>query len=130
MTPALPGSLPGLLRVGSPVKPIRRGLSCKFDVSGVVFGFDGDTCGVIDADGEVDSVALDAVSLDLTTPTGRIHALWWVESKEPVSCESIGLRPDSVRYILGRIRAAKEINIGQMNAFIRYCEAHASAPDV
>lgn len=65
----LPGDIPGLLRRGSPVIYRRR--------QDVVCDDPGDAVYI----GSVDfRVALDMLALDLTDPTGRAHAAWWLAS--------------------------------------------------
>lgn len=132
MTPTLPGSLPGLLRIGSPVKRIyiNPTLSRKFTVHSVVLHIDGDTCEVADLDGEVVEVALDTVSLDLTDPTGRIHALWWVQTKEPADSVRLGCDPLRLSLALSSIRRGAELTASEQWEFALYCEDHAGAPDV
>lgn len=68
----LPGSIPGLLRRGSPtVLPdgARHVVEGMAGVSAYVPGLGGG------------AVSIDALSLDLTDPTGRVHAAWWAGSE-------------------------------------------------
>ncbi len=66
----LPGTIPGLLRRGSPVIVVNAAIGVVDEVTEVgVFATDG---------GALHAYYLDQVALDLTDPTGRIHAAWWV----------------------------------------------------
>lgn len=72
----LPGDIPGLLRVGSPV------VMANGQRAVVVESSNDEGCLHVIAlyqppiEGDCD----DGLWLDLTDPTGRIHALWWLES--------------------------------------------------
>lgn len=75
----LPGTIPGLLRRGSPVVfGTHRG-----DVMSVETTDDGIEAGVVDENGAAwwfgptGPVITDDLHLDLTDPTGRAHAAWW-----------------------------------------------------
>jgi len=79
MIPTLPGDIPGLLRRGSPV--------CSEDGTGrgVVFGLPGYDAGRPHLYGinwlHVIHTASVPPCLDLSDPTGRAHAAWWVEER-------------------------------------------------
>lgn len=72
----LPGSIPGLLRRGSPClladgRPIT--------IHGVrPHGAWGATGGQMFSGGELDGAKFEGLSLDLTDATGRAHAAWWL----------------------------------------------------
>lgn len=74
----LPGSIPGLLRRGSPVvtaEPLRiGGITVMPGSRGVM----SDLSLVSMALGEVRLENASMVALDLTDPTGRAHAAWWL----------------------------------------------------
>ena len=71
----LPGSIPGLLRRGSPCL-LADGRSIT--IHGVrPHGAWGATGGPTFLDGELDGAELEGLSLDLTDATGRAHAAWW-----------------------------------------------------
>lgn len=75
----LPGDLPGLLRRSSPVlAPV----STKIRTIGrraLVEGEHLDSGLVLLADGALEAAR--DLRLDLTTPTGRVHAAWWASSR-------------------------------------------------
>ena len=77
MITTFPGDIPGLLRRGSPV--IYAGRRCILVDVGALL------CAVA-VTGPTGRVSIEAVgpsslALDLTTPTGRIHLLWWIEAQ-------------------------------------------------
>lgn len=78
----LPGSIPGLLRRGSPV-------TCEAGIfghtSGVVTGYPPRTTGWIDVawdGGVVSAMPPQQLALDLTDATGRAHAAWWMLARQ------------------------------------------------
>lgn len=71
----LPGTIPGLLRRGSPV--LDRGVPGVYLRS--VQGDDFAKIGLLH--GEVGMLPLSLVELDLTDATGRAHAAWWLDQK-------------------------------------------------
>lgn len=86
MSLTLPGTLPGLLRRGSPVHGDNdmRGVVVRIDATSVAIAWDfpldpenGDGC-VVEDDYGLDSPSL---SLDLEDVTGRAHAAWWLAAK-------------------------------------------------
>lgn len=96
-TMTLPGSIPGLLRRGSPV--IEHGAWA------VVVETEED-CGrfrVYDG-GQVGDSSRSVCALDLSDPTGRAHAAWWVlgQSAGPVS-KALAALDTSSTYLLGLI---------------------------
>lgn len=76
--PTLPGSIPGLLRRGSPVLvPVSRRVRAIGRLA-LVLGHGIDHDGVlVTADGPAVWEAPSDVHLDLSDPTGRAHAAWW-----------------------------------------------------
>lgn len=92
---ALPGTIPGLLRRGSPVVAARlirapgprarsRDIVVKAGTRGVVQTA-GPDASVVAFEGIPDTLVVrnDALALDLTDATGRAHAAWWVASRFP-----------------------------------------------
>jgi hypothetical protein len=79
----LPGTIPGLLRRGSPVVAnVRTAAGDVFFADGaraVVFDVD-DTDGLLSIEGGWFAPA--QWSLDLTDPTGRAHAAWWLNDHD------------------------------------------------
>lgn len=77
----LPGTIPGLLRRGSPViAPVSK----RVRVPGrraLVEGEHLDTGLVLLADGALEDAS--DLRLDLTDATGRAHAAWWLEGQAP-----------------------------------------------
>ena len=77
----LPGTIPGLLRRGSPViAPVSK----RVRVLGrraLVEGEHLDTGLVLLADGALEDAS--DLRLDLTDATGRAHAAWWLEGQAP-----------------------------------------------
>lgn len=75
----IPGSIPGLLRRGSPVVFYSVRDAVAVTVSGVVVDVGPDRATVASADRAlVGSRALMDLSLDLSDATGRAHAAWWL----------------------------------------------------
>lgn len=76
----LPGDIPGLLRRGSPVQALRhpdaRSTVITVTAQHARVGFPW----VIN-DEHADALWLDRLVLDLTDPTGRAHAAWWVQEQ-------------------------------------------------
>ena len=83
ITPTLPGTIPGLLRRGSPVISSEHGEGvCIFTPRpgrGPAVGFmgPGDMAQFVEA-----WVAAEDLALDLSDPTGRAHAAWWLALRE------------------------------------------------
>lgn len=80
----LPGTIPGLLRRGSPVRMewvIRNG--SRFDARGHVYALP-ETGRALwfcaHPDIGCDNRAFDFLRLDLTDATGRAHAAWWLDA--------------------------------------------------
>lgn len=87
----LPGTIPGLLRRGSPA--VRLPMT---PVGGAVVDRDGWPCMIVECGEDVaavaysdggttlaeDDVPLADLALDLTDATGRAHAAWWVVDKD------------------------------------------------
>lgn len=87
-TLTLPGTIPGLLRRGSPVWHPRLGaktpcvvVACHTNDRTARVGYPWPIDG---EDG--DTWALDALDLDLTEATGRAHAAWWLDT----ACDRAG----------------------------------------
>jgi hypothetical protein len=83
----LPGTLPGLLRRGSPILDRNE--------PGVVVRLPMATLGednprVVMAFGRQGSPPLSVLALDLTDPTGRAHAAWWARERLPDSPDMPG----------------------------------------
>jgi len=77
MTPAdrallrFPGSVPGVLRRGSPITLLGGS-------SGVVTELGGDTDAWVARETWRDSYPISVIFLDLTDATGRVHLAWWL----------------------------------------------------
>lgn len=106
--PALPGTIPGLLRRGSPVVATsarERGTYLGLSEHGETYGGDPlhhvalhDTTGP--APWVSDAAPLVALALDLTDATGRAHAAWWLAAK---------LWPDDGPYIAAAVVPGRTI---------------------
>ena len=85
-TPTLPATIPGLLRRGSPVIVTAGDL---IDHRGLFVGVrpDGSVDVALDhyRGPEVKGGADDSMALDLTDPTGRAHAAWWLAGEPGAS---------------------------------------------
>lgn len=94
--PTLPGEIPGLLRRGSPVLRRRNPL-----VDWVVSSIASDGMVWLAGAGEVCPETLgkmDGLMLDLTDPTGRAHAAWWVRGYLAPPGVVIAPQPDTEWY--------------------------------
>ena len=80
----LPGTIPGLLRRGSPV--LSPGITGEVVLSREPRGFIGEepVAGALVAHPAlgVQWLALDDLALDLSDPTGRAHAAWWISAHD------------------------------------------------
>lgn len=133
MTPTLPGSLPGLLRVGSPVVAVVHHRARPAVVVEVIRdgfrialqgpSYPGERNGCVQLTGR-------GLSLDLTDPTGRIHAWWWLQTKQPADSVRLGCDPRRLSLALSSIRRGEELTASEEWEFALYCEAHAGASDV
>lgn len=83
--PTLPGIILGLLRRGSPVVSTidgTRGVLCHHDEPDA--GSTPSPLGWFVADLDVEAISVwryDEIALDLTDPTGRAHAAWWLAAR-------------------------------------------------
>jgi len=99
----LPGDIPGLLRRGSPVWRARAvgGLRCV-----CLTGAEGTAAVVLAARSDkcTEWYKSTELVLDLSDPTGRAHAAWWVlgQSAGPVS-KALAALDTSSTYLLGLI---------------------------
>lgn len=89
----VPGTIPGLLRRGSPIVLLTEYLDSYFRApagSGGVVSFKNDerawvalTASGTREDAFLEVAALDCIALDLTDATGRAHASWWLARQQP-----------------------------------------------
>ena len=79
-TPTLPGTIPNLLRLCSPVLAPASKRVRAIGRRAIVIGEHLDTGGVLLADGAIE--AAEDLALDLSDPTGRAHAAWWLNDHD------------------------------------------------
>ncbi len=134
MTPiTLPGDIPGLLRRGSPVLTLPRFLKA------VVIDPPSDKGAVEVALVDDNSIMGNSsmFRLDLTDPTGRIHALWWLYATVHPLVSGMSVGPMYPNEMLGgafkRARAAiadgRESHPTELAAFCSACLAVAGRSD-
>lgn len=99
----LPGTIPGLLRRGSPIALVDTPGCPRHLVGrlGVIHSVVGDLCSYsLDGVGLVVTSCVEAVALDLTDATGRVHAAWWLSGRTSPTDEVVL----SARWVWGNSR--------------------------
>lgn len=127
----LPGDLPGLVRRGAPVMLMHRvgvvvedPLGCTSVLVVVEAGEDDES-----EPAAMSCISLSRLALDLTDPTGRIHALWWLlrlddaDTDPIIAFETSGKRWE---HIVGAVvTATDDLTPDDLVAFTRVLRAAA-----
>lgn len=128
----LPGTIPGLLRRGSPVVVTDERIGLARTPGVVTVPPDGDfphqaVVAMQDEDAEIIGINSGCVSLDLSDATGRAHAAWWLASKIETShskrlgeeMHRVDLDPCTVRVICMEHRHGG--GAARLDGFCRNC---------
>ena len=102
----LPGTIPGLLRANSPAIANNRGRAIVFDVD---VDHDGVLVYLLVTTREAWLSPAD-VALDLTDPTGRVHAAWWLAGSDGVQAAMARMGRSNLDRLL---RAVERARMGQ-----------------
>jgi len=117
----LPGDVPGLLRRGSPVFwTTPRGQILSLGCSGSPRND-----GMVGVAGFMRRV--EDLALDLTDPTGRIHALWWWDqysvAKRTAFLDAAGVSVERWQYIEGLVCNGHDLTPDDLDTFTRVLRA-------
>ena len=117
--PTLPDDLPGLLRCGTVVRD-----AADPDRIGVVVGTGSSLgCRVLWVMSEELTWTSEVpVLLDLTDPTGRVHAAWWLEGMIQAEASRTLLGNELAKYELSRAGLLDALLLASRGADMRYFE--------
>lgn len=134
--PTLPGDIVGLLKRGSPIimqtgAGPRPGVVMRFQPDGeVMFAWTGED------DGEqfdtTDPLPPRALALDLSDPTGRAHAAWWLRASVPRGANNDRIYPGATGEVQAdvtstahRAMLGMDMDVNQVFILRRACLAVA-----